>query len=515
MGEALREKMAYKFSPTRQTIAYGKVDEMIFNRIADDAPIIGEMISDLANDPADPNDKNLHRSHIEALEFDAYNALIKYKPTRTGTGDPLIADIMDRATRDPLYPQLRAATVGDDLASAVGACGLVRTIVAGLPESVKEAANDHAKADADATQAEQEADAMQHLFDEGDPDADPTEIAQMQTFAKYKRQQAQQAAQAVRGALKDSGRAIGQIVAKGIQGSTEQAESIRAATDAFGFGNAATGGGMPIEEKFRLAKLIQNQGKRFRDLVDLIGRMQATAERKQAEKMNHDGGEIVDIVQGDDIGLLLDDEIALLRHPKLGRIHRGRLMDADLSQFEVESKEPKANGDIVILLDESGSMSGAREAEAKAITLAIAHIALKQRRKLIVHCFQHTVTATITLDGTDSGAQAVSLAMRGLSEIATRGTGGGTNFDGPFRTAIQSSKTLRDPDIIIITDGHANTSAETLQMLAEERKRNGLSVFSMLIGSTDNSTDLKKFSDRIWCADSLIGKAAPELFELL
>lgn len=507
--------MRYNFKHDRQAIEYGRVDEKIFSRISDDAGIVPETLDDLSADPEQDKSKYLLRSQIEGLGFDAYNALLKFSPKVKNSTDPLITEIIDRMMRDDHYASLRASTVGDDLASAVGACGLVRHIVTNLPEDLRESAKEESRRDEEATQAENEAKAMRSALDDGDDEIDPEEVESMESHAKDKRQQADKAAQALSNRIASHGKSIGQVVAKAVSKAGEDAGAISAAGKAFGLGNAEIGKGLPVEEKFRLAKIIQQHGKRFTDLVNLIGRIQATAQRKQAEKMHHEGGEIVDLTQGDDIGLLIDDEIALLRNPIFGRLQQSRLMDAGLDQFEVETREPKAKGDIVILLDESGSMNGQNDAEAKAVTLAIAHIAIKQKRNLIVHFFQYDVTHTVRLNGADSTANGIELAMRGLGEIASRGTGGGTNFDRPLQRAIETAKDLREPDIIAITDGHASVTDETLSKIEQCKKLNGLNIFAMLIGRTGSAPEVEKFADRVWCADSLLNKAAPELFEMI
>lgn len=505
--------MPYQFHNHEQAIRFGRIDATMFGRMADDVPLIGETIETVSTTGDAEAGPVINGQSATAAMFDAYNALFKHKPDRQ-TGTPLLADIAERMQRDDRYPDLRRSTVGNDLAAAIGACGLVRYVLDNLPDEVTEAENDRQQAESEARDAAAEYEAQKSADEDGD-EIDADELAESRTYAENKRQAADKAARRLAMVLQSHGKQVQQVISAAVAKADGEAQAVHTACTAFGMNDAAVSGGVPVAEKLKLAESIRKHGKRFTDLVDLIGRMQATAANKQASKMHHDAGEIVDLTAGNEIGLLVDDEIAMLRNPRFGLMQRARFMDGDLAQFEVESKETKAKGDIVVLLDESGSMQGQRDAEAKAVTLALAHVALKQRRRLCVHFFQTTITCTVELDGQQGGRDAMAVAMRGLGEIARRGTGGGTSFDAPLRGALETAATMREPDVIVITDGDASLNPTTVQHVTTAKREQGLNVFAMLIGGTQPSAALQQFADRIWCVDSLLDKAAPELFELV
>lgn len=501
--------MAFKFSKSGQAIQFGRIDERMYGNLADEAPILGETIDNLAREPEGGKSKYLNRSHVEAISFDTFNALSKHNPKRNeGGGDHLVNEIIDRVQRDEQYHELRNYTVGDDLAAMLGSCGLVDQVVTNLPEDVTDAANDQRQAEEEAKEAE--ADLAAHQDDDGNPsdDVDADEYDELREFAAKKRDDADKAARRVAANLQAHGKSIGRVISKAMGKATKEAGAMNAASNAFGLTDAAVGGGLPLEEKFRIAKALQNSGDKFRKLIDLIGKARQTAERKNAEKMHHDGGEIVDLTEGDDIALVLDDEIALFNDPTFGLLQRANFLDEALTQFEVETREPQNKGDIIALVDESGSMNGQRDAEAKAVVLALAHIALRQKRRVRVMFFQTSITATFDIDGT---ASALDAGLRNLSAIASRGTGGGTNFDRPMRDAMKNTRDLDKPDVLIITDGCATISDETLKIVNERKANDGMNVYAMLIGG-NNAPEVEKFADRVWSCDSLLGTASEELF---
>lgn len=504
--------MAYNFTKQNQAIEYGRVDALMFNQITEDAKIVQDTINKLSRN--ENKSQHLNRSHVESLTFDTYNALYKYNPQDSGQGDQLTQEIIKRLRADDQYQELRNYTVGNDLSSVLGTCGLTDSVITSLPQDVKDDTNDAREAQDKADEAQGDVEAHEASDTPGEPDEgiDAEEYAELVEFAKNAQQTADKANQKLGETLKSNGQTIAKAVAGAVTKASGKASAMTAACNAFGMTNGAISGGLSIEEKFKIAQAIENQGKKFTKIIDLIGRMQQSAEKKHAES-NNGGGEIVDLSEGGDIALILDEEIAMMNHPTFGVLKKAQLVDEALMQFEVETKEPECKGDIIALVDESGSMNGQRDAEAKAIVLALAHIALKQKRKLHVMFFQTSITAEYTVDGT---ASAIDVAMQSIGAIANRGTGGGTNFDEPMRQAIKKSRTMTKADLLVITDGHASITKQTLDQVTEAKEQDGLNIYTMLIGSASiHQNAVTEFSDRVWTCDSLLDSAASEVFEAI
>lgn len=502
----------FKFSPTDQTIRFTVADEKEFSRSYHEAPVIGETIERVADVG------KLGSRLATGYEFDATCELVRHAAKESGFGDPLVRELMKRTRQSKDFAELKAVTVGDAVASALGACSLTETMVTALDEELKEQAKRERQAREDAGEEQAVSDAMAE-----DPEATPEQIAEQAQRAAAAQDKAQRAAQALASMLRDKGKQLGAAATAAVGQATEAAQASKAADQCFGWGAGSTdpSGGLPPAEKFRLARIIQQAGPSFKKFIELLGRMSHTAMQKQASKYQHESGEIVDVTLGDELSKVLDDELSELVNPKLRRSALSRYATETMMQHEVEQKEPKAKGDVIVLIDESGSMSGQKEAEAKAVALALAHVCAKQRRKLSIHFFQDRITASIKIDPADvhSTEDGMNVAVKKLGYIASRGAGGGTSFDEPLKAAMAEVRggLYREADVLMITDGECLAHESTVEAVNATRRDTGCKFFAMLIGgmSAQCVASVKAFSDKVWNADSLVGKVSEELFEIL
>jgi uncharacterized protein with von Willebrand factor type A (vWA) domain len=79
-------------------------------------------------------------------------------------------------------------------------------------------------------------------------------------------------------------------------------------------------------------------------------------------------------------GRLLPHELARLAIPELELDVLRRLAERQCLAREHQSVEPVGKGPIIVSVDESGSMQGAKAETAKALALALAWVARRQRR---------------------------------------------------------------------------------------------------------------------------------------
>lgn len=500
-----------KFSPTRQALRYGRADERLYGRVYAEAPIVPETVEWVAEKG------KFGREVADRFEFDAFNALNRNIVTPTGMGDELCRELLRRARESKDYAELRQNTVGDEVAAALGACGITEATAAALSEELKEKARKQREAQEKAEEVAGAAEAINE-----DPGATDDDRKAANEDAAKARKAAEAATVVLRAQMRGEGKAIQKAANAAVTKAKDETGAVNAAARAFGFGTGSMDptGGATIEEKFKLARIVQRAGARFKKFVELLGRLSSTALRKQAERSHHEASEIVDVTQGNDVDVLLDDEIVQLVVPELADAALASFAGETMMQYELEAREPLAKGDIVVLIDESGSMAGEKEMEAKAIALALAHVAARQKRRLLIHFFQDTVTHTIEMSPKDARVEdGVNVALRKLGELAGRGTGGGTDFDVPLARAVKDVKDgYEKADILAITDGDCNVQPSTLKALNDLRAEKGAKVYTMLIGASMGShlDTVRQFSDRVWNADSLVDSgAAEELFELV
>lgn len=508
MTNTLAPARPRQWAQWEQAIDYTGLDERIAAHTIEECPVVDEICDKVSEDV------EIDHGTLDALWFDAYNSLCKNNPRDTGMGLPLNRELLDRMRNSERYEELRSATVADEVASALAAATLTDQVVRYIPEDTKNKAEQYRKAERQL----QDARGYAEVLDE-DEDADGDERREAWEDVDEKASRAKRALKMLNRSIRDNGQEIGQAVVGATSTTAEEVGSFKVACDVFGIGSGQVNGGLSSEEKFRLASIVQDQGPKFRKLIEILGRMQRLALSKQASKAYHEAGEIVDIEIGSSINRFMDIELATLTADgDLQLLALSRFANSQCFQYDVRQKETKGRGDIVVLFDESSSMRGQREAEAKGVALALAHIAMRQRRSFRCLFFQSRVTCRVEIDPGDARRMedGVSVALRKMGEIAARGTGGGTSLDEPLREACGIVSANERADVLVLTDGIAALPEATVERVNGLRRETGAHFYSMLIGASSSGLDtLSRFSDRVWLAESLFDKAAPELFEIV
>ena len=211
------------------------------------------------------------------------------------------------------------------------------------------------------------------------------------------------------------------------------------------------------------------------------------------------------LTRSDDLGRMLPSEatlLALARPSPDGRrpappaarlLHFARRAERSLLSYERVGwvDEPAASrrgtevrpaaecGPILLCLDTSGSMMGARETVAKALALECMRQARAQRRGCYVYAFS----------GPGECAEfGLALTPRGLEDMLNFLSGsfhGGTDVDEPLKRCLARLRDAawRDADILLVTDGEIPPpDAGLLAALEEGRRDMGLKVHGLLVG---------------------------------
>ncbi|CAB4138286.1 hypothetical protein UFOVP329_48 [uncultured Caudovirales phage] len=501
---------AKRFDPNGQAIKHTRVDEISFAAARDSCGAMNEAFESQYR-------TKLPGPVVESFGFDAFNLLAKHRPQDSGNGSALARDLANRLRKHDQYYTLRQYTVGDDLAAALGVASIAREVCQATPDEVQKAAKNAAEAKAEADDAKALAEMMA-----SDENADPSDIIDQRENAERAEARANAAASDLGRAISENGASMAKVVDRAMGKAVDDAQAVKQAARLFGLGSSEAMGGLPVSEKIRLANAVKNAGPKFRRLLEILGRETSTALDKQAAKCRHDSGAIVDITLGDDPARLLDEELVELcaRSRPRRLLAMARLADAAAASYEVEHKEPQGRGPIIILLDESGSMSGQNEAKAKAISLALANVAARQNRDWACVCFQGSVTAEFSVLARDASTRSagISLAERTLAAFARRGTGGGTNFDPPLWRAadmIVSAKYER-ADVLMLTDGEGPIGKSTIDRLNSLRATRGASIFAMLIGCSDHmAKQTRTFADKVWSSSCFEDAPVADIYDSL
>jgi len=247
-------------------------------------------------------------------------------------------------------------------------------------------------------------------------------------------------------------RAVGRAVAA----AATDVEALRETAAAFGLGPGGPGRNDPgaIAALFRRVR----HDPALRRICDLAGRYRRVAQSRQRRKAVHGLDDVVGVEPGGDVGRLLPAELARLAVPELELDTLRRIVERQAQCREYHATEPVAKGPVVVCVDESGSMAGEKVHTAKALALALAWVARRQRR----WC------ALVAYSG-DTGERLLALPPARWDEAAladwlTAFLGGGSDLDVPVREMPRMYADLKAPpgvtDLVFVTDARCRIPAD-------------------------------------------------------
>ena len=219
---------------------------------------------------------------------------------------------------------------------------------------------------------------------------------------------------------------------------------------------------------------------RLKKITRLAGRLERIAASKARSRVKPGVGEVHGIDLGNDLSRLLPAELATLRHPRL-RLHLlSRLLQRQALTYGMKGKEPQGKGPIVVLLDESGSMrADDKDIWSKAVCLALLSTATRQKRAWHLVAFNGAIIREVSIP---AGQATLHLIEQALDHRCS----GGTDFDAPVLRAVEiikSSRTMKQADVVIITDGEDELEPDTVEAAENLTHTEGVSWFTVGVGS--------------------------------
>lgn len=293
-------------------------------------------------------------------------------------------------------------------------------------------------------------------------------------------------------------------VAQQLEDATEDAET---------WGSTlGTGERSPPGEKLELGRRLAGNEK-LKKLARMVGRMKFHAMALRKKVFERSSEEMLEVERGDSIHRLLPHEMLTLHHPVLRKDFQRRYLDQELLQYSLRGIEEKGKGPVIVCLDGSSSMAGDKEIWSKAVTLTLLELARRQRRLFRSICFSSEETPLQILDMNPGDHYAIE--TKTVMDLAEYFPGGGTDFQRPLDAALDCLRQTRykKGDVVFITDGECQVSAEWAEAFRREKDKLGFSLFSILIDVGPSSLGtLKEFSDRITTIKQLTGDEAKEIF---
>lgn len=332
------------------------------------------------------------------------------------------------------------------------------------------------------------------------------QVSQAEEQLEKAQAEAKKNGQPVPQGLEDGGMSEGQKAAmrgalrKALEKAQEEAEKFEGVAASWGMEKGKMEN-VPYAERMALAQQIAKTEK-LRKISDLVGRFVNVADAENAKSPSKGYDEIVDITVGNDLSRVLPSELAKLAEDEDQFF--ADFLERKLLQYRVAGEERVAKGPLIVCMDQSGSMRGFREEWAKAVTLALMHLAEQQNRAFGFIGFDSQVVRTNFFPAGQPATAQEKIA------IATEFSGGGTDFWEPLQAAMkmrEANEELKPCDIVFITDGMAYLSPEQVELFKQFKQEQNVRVYGVAVQDGGYveiyATALEPFCDNIAEVNSL------------
>ena len=296
------------------------------------------------------------------------------------------------------------------------------------------------------------------------------------------------------GAVDVVGDELAVVRAAGMAAEAAGAEvaELRDAAAAFGMGPGDPGSNDPraVAELFRRVR--SDPG--VRRVCDLAGRFRRVARSRQRMKAAHGLDDVVGVEPGGDVARLLPSELVRLCEADLELDALRRVAEREALCREHRATEPAGKGPVVVCVDESGSMRGAKAHAAKALALALAWVARYQRRWAALVAYSgDTGERLLPLPPGRWDAGAVADWVRAF-------LGGGSAIDVPVREMPRMYRALGAPlgvtDVVFVTDAVCRLPADTRTAFLAWKAQARARLVTLVVGGAGPG-DLAAVSDEV------------------
>ena len=262
-------------------------------------------------------------------------------------------------------------------------------------------------------------------------------------------------------------------------------------------------------------------------ITDLMGKVNQIKQSEKLELINHtitqtvkvpdinSREEIVGIRLGKDLEHALPSELALMADPDTSVLFDLKYLESGLMCFDLQGMqsvththqteveetvmEDEIKGPMIICVDTSGSMKGAPETIAKAVTMLMVLKAQQHDRACYLINFSTSIE-TLDLSG--------GFAMRSLISFLQKSFYGGTDVAPAIRAGLEKMSTgdYRNADMLIISDFIMAGLPQTLLDEITTQREKGNKFNSLVVESCFMEHRLKSIFDNEWVYDPATSK---------
>jgi uncharacterized protein with von Willebrand factor type A (vWA) domain len=391
---------------------------------------------------------------------DGFFSLYKGAPSFSDPTDRKLAplaDLMKRGMQTPEWSKLRENTIGQQVASAIGAQHYFQQVLKNLPEEVKEAVRQISQAQNDANGLQLQAEQMQALADLMRGIGNEAEATQAEMQAAGLTSRAELAQDVADSAMADFEQAMAQNEAQitaTLNNAAEVAQDHAEATQQMVNAFSVAAGGDPSHVDPSVAEAAMRAMRfnpQLRDLAEMLGwaKRMVRGEWRKATKGNKNM--VGYAPEPLNPARMAASELMAMNSaiPAVRLDFTRRMVENAVIHKQFDGDEKQGRGPLVLVRDESGSMSGQRHALAVALEWSLLEVARRDNRDFCSIPFSG--------EGQFKVWQAPAKGQadpKGLLAHLSHFFGGGTEPYGPINKAldlieVQSLKA----DVLVITDG--------------------------------------------------------------
>ena len=385
------------------------------------------------------------------------------------------------------YATLKSLCEGRDLI----AYEAVNVMNQHLLEKLNEILNADALEELDALEQQQaELKARVNGMEQDDP-SDEASIADMIERIADNEQQMELLSRAVSRSIRQNKDAIQCAVTSALEIAQEASDTIKS----WGNGDSSPAA---LQQNVELLRRVQSSAK-LRDIIRHLGKYREILDNARKISFIYGRGEKYDIVLGNDFTRAISSEYAYLATPETVPLFIRKVQRKTLKQYRKRERVSKGYGDIVVCIDESGSMKGNRIAWAKAVALVLLEHAAQNGRSCVMVRFASPdkfVTHLFT-KGKYTTDDVFNFAESFLC--------GGTDFETPLKQALTLIETegFENADVMFITDGECRISDEFADNFREKSRQLKFKVTGIVMGTDDFS--LTPFCEKIYRLEQMSG----------
>ena len=402
--------------------------------------------------------------------------------TLTANARHFNAEILDSVMSDSRYRAIKSLCEGNELLSYEAVGEFARSIHDKLDELLDVDALDKLNV-LEQQQSElkpQVIDAMER----GDP-ADDGRILSMAESIAENNQEIERLSRMIRRGVRKNKEAVQSAVASAV-GKTQEVSGI---INAWGNGDNSP---VAIQQNAELLSRVQSSQK-LQDIMKYLGKYREILKNASKSTFTYGMGEKYDIVRGKDYTRAIPSEYVYLALSETVPLFMRKVQHGALKQYRKRERTIKGFGDIVVCIDESGSMFGESISWAKAVALVLLEYATQNNRNCAMVRFASSAASIVT-----HIYKPEQYTAEDVFSFAESFLNGGTDFEAPLKKAVKliEREGFENADIMFITDGQCRISDEFATDFREKSNQLKFDVTGIVI---DADSPGMKFSLEAFC----------------